>query len=79
MRSTTVRRMIAAPIDVVFDWLVDAENYRAMPGVLHVKTHPIDAPEPNGVGALRELTNLAMKVTEEVTVFERPHHIGYVF
>lgn len=79
MQSITVRRTIAASIDVVFDWLVDADNYRAMPGVLHVKTHPVDGAEPNGVGAQRELTNLAMKVTEEVTAFERPHRMSYVF
>ena len=63
----------------MFDWLVDADNYRAIPGVLHVKTHPVNGPEPKGVGALRELTNLAMKVTEEVTAFERPHQMSYVF
>lgn len=79
MQTTTVRRTIAALIDVVFDWLTDADNYRAMPGVLHVKTHPVDGAEPNGIGSLRELTNLAMKVTEEVTAFERPHHMSYVF
>jgi hypothetical protein len=66
-------------MDRVFNWLVNADNYRAMPGVLRVKVHRIDGDEPNGVGALRELTNLAMKVTEEVTVFERPHRMSYVF
>ena len=79
MHTITVRRLIAAPIDVVFDWLVDANNYRAMPGVIRVHTHPDTVAEPNGVGALREITNLAMKVTEEITAYDRPRHLGYVF
>ena len=53
----------------MFDRLVDANNYRSIPGVFHVQIHPADGAELNSVGALRELTNVAVKVTEEVTAF----------
>jgi uncharacterized protein YndB with AHSA1/START domain len=73
-----VRRTIGAPIEAVFDWCVDANNYRSMPGVLRVQVHPADGAEPNGVGAIREMTNLAERITEEVTAYERPHRMSYV-
>ncbi|WP_433623868.1 SRPBCC family protein [Nocardia sp. CA-120079] len=37
MRTVTVRRTIAAPIEQVFDWITDAANYRQVPGVLRAE------------------------------------------
>jgi uncharacterized protein YndB with AHSA1/START domain len=78
MRTITVRRIISAPIEAVFDWLVEANNYRSIPGVFHVAVHPAEGAEPNGVGAIREFTSAALKVTEEITAYQRPHHMNYL-
>jgi hypothetical protein len=78
MRTITVSRTISAPIEVVFDWLVDAKNYRSIPAVFRVAVYPAEGAEPNGVGAVREFTSAGLKVKELVTSFERPHQFNYL-
>jgi hypothetical protein len=78
MHTITAGRIIAAPIEAVFDWLVDANNYRSVPGVFRVAVHPADGAEPNGVGAVREFTSAGLKVKELVTGFQRPYQMNYL-
>jgi hypothetical protein len=77
MKTVSMRRTIAAPIDEVFDWLVDGTNWASVPGMIYSRVSPADGPEPHGVGSVREFATWASKGTEVITAFERPHHMGY--
>jgi hypothetical protein len=78
MQTVSLRQAIAAPIDEVFDWLVDGNNWNDLPGMFYCRVRPIDGPEPFGVGSIREFASPASKVAEVVTAFERPHHMSYL-
>ena len=41
MRTVTVRRIVAAPIERVFDRITDAANYRQVPGVFRAEVTPV--------------------------------------
>ena len=77
MKTVSVRRTIAAPIDDVFDWLVDGTKWTSVRGMIYSRVRPADGPEPLGVGSVREFASVASKVTEVVTAFERPHLMSY--
>jgi hypothetical protein len=77
MHTVNVRRVVAAPIDEVFDWVVDGRNWGKVPGMIYARVRVIDGPEPFGVGSIRELLSSGSKVTEVVTGFERPHFMSY--
>lgn len=77
MRTVSRRRTIAAPIDAVFDWLINGNNWSDIPGMFYSRVRPVDGPEPFGVGSIREFASSGSKVTEVVTAFERPHSISY--
>jgi hypothetical protein len=72
MKTVSMRRTIAAPIDEVFDWLVDGTNWASVPGMIYSRVSPADGPEPHGVGSVREFATWASKGTEVITAFERP-------
>ncbi|WP_433726836.1 SRPBCC family protein [Nocardia sp. CA-129566] len=76
MRTVTVRRTIAAPIERVFDWITDAANYRQVPGVLRAEV--TRAAADGGVGTVREVTTAALKLTEEIVGYERPVRMDYL-
>lgn len=70
--------IISAPIDRVWSILADARSYRDW-GVMSVSTLEREgSPEPDGVGAIRNLGTGAVMSREEVVVFDPPHHLGYV-
>ncbi|MFE9324457.1 SRPBCC family protein [Nocardia sp. NPDC052278] len=75
MRTVTVRRTIAAPIEQVFDWITDAANYRQVPGVLRAEVTRVGI---DGVGTIREVTTAALKLTEEIVGYERPVRMDYL-
>lgn len=77
MHTVNVRRAVAAPVDEVFDWVVDGRNWGKVPGVIYARVRTIDGPEPFGVGSTREFLSSASKVTEVVTGFERPGFMSY--
>lgn len=52
MRTVSLRRSIAAPIDAVFDWLIDGNNWSDIPGMFYSRVRPVDGPEPFGVGSI---------------------------
>lgn len=77
MRTVSRRRTIAAPIDAVFNWLINGNNWSDIPGMFYSRVRPVDGPEPFGVGSIREFASSGSKVTEVVTAFEQPHSISY--
>jgi hypothetical protein len=77
MRTASMRRSVAAPIDEVFDWIADGTNWASVPGMFYSRVQPVDGPEPNGVGSIREFAGGASKVREIVTGFERPRFMSY--
>jgi Polyketide cyclase / dehydrase and lipid transport len=77
MQTATMRRSVAAPIDEVFDWIADGENWASVPGMFYSRVQRADGPEPNGVGSIRKFASVASKVTEVVTGFERPRYMSY--
>jgi hypothetical protein len=42
MKTVSMRRTIAAPIDEVFDWLVDGTNWASVPGMIYSTRRGID-------------------------------------
>lgn len=77
MRTVSMRRSIGAPIDAVFDWIIDGTNWASVPGMIYSRVRPADGPEPCGVGSVREFASWGSKVTEVVTAFERPRYMSY--
>jgi hypothetical protein len=75
--SFTLRESITAPIDIVFDVLVDHQG-QADRTLLRSSTLEREGdPPPNGVGAIRRLSLVGPPIREQVTVFEPPHHFAY--
>ncbi len=77
MRTVTMRRTVAAPIDEVFDWITNGTNWASVPGMFYSRVQPADGPEPYGVGSIREFASMASRVVEVVTKFERPRFMSY--
>ncbi|OLO99275.1 MxaD family protein [Mycolicibacterium porcinum] len=77
MRTVSVRSVVAAPIDAVFDWIADGNNWAKVPGMIYSRARPVDGPEPFGVGSTREFLSGGSKVTEVVTAFDRPFRMSY--
>lgn len=75
--AITVSKTIAAPAEVVFDWIADATNYTANPGVLSAKLTKPGATERLGVGAEREIVAGGLWFHERITEFERPSRTAY--
>ncbi|CAM3438303.1 SRPBCC family protein [Mycobacterium colombiense] len=77
MYTLHVTKMIAAPIDEVFDAYTDHERLSEVFGVRSCRvTRPGDT-ERNGLGAVRELDCGPIRLCEEITGFERPHRMQY--
>ena len=77
MASFTLRRSIAAPIDVVFDVLTD---HRGTANISVFRSSTLERegePPPNGVGAIRVLRLAGPPIREEVTVFDPPTLFAY--
>lgn len=75
--AITVSKTIAAPADVVFDWLADPTNLTANPGVFSVKVTKPGATERFGVDAEREIVAGGLWFHERISEFERPARIAY--
>ncbi|WP_163511250.1 SRPBCC family protein [Fodinicola acaciae] len=78
METVTVRRVIAAPIEEVFDWLATTTNYRATGWVLHARLARPGRGAPYGVGAVRVHTWLIGWFRERITGYQPPHSFEYV-
>ncbi|MGE2735237.1 SRPBCC family protein [Mycolicibacterium vaccae] len=77
MRTVSMRRTVAAPIDEVFDWITNGTNWARVPGMFYSRVQSATGPEPRGVGSIREFAGMASKNVEVVTEFERPRYMKY--
>jgi hypothetical protein len=60
-----------------FDMMADHAGYVNFPGVRSARVTKPGTTEPNGKGAIREVSLQGAWVQEEITVFERPRRLGY--
>ena len=77
MKTITVKRVVKAPIDKVFDLLADHANYKNFPGIKNSILVREGKSEKNGVGALREITAMGAWFLEEITHYDRPRRLDY--
>ncbi|MCV7077012.1 SRPBCC family protein [Mycobacterium szulgai] len=71
-----LERTIAAPVEEVFDWLVDPVNLTAAPLVL--KAAYAKDSSPPGAGAVREVTCVGPRFRERITAYDRPRSYSYL-
>jgi uncharacterized protein YndB with AHSA1/START domain len=77
MRTIRVQRTFRAPAEAVFDVLADHAGYVRFPGVRSARVVRAGAPEPNGLGAVREIDLGLSWFEEEITAFTRPTRMEY--
>jgi hypothetical protein len=77
MQTIDLRKVIPAPIDVVFDEYTDHERLSDLPMAISSKVTRPGRTEKNGLGAIRRLNAAAIQLEEEITAFERPHLMEY--
>ena len=78
MKPITVKRVVRAPIEKVFDILADHANYKSFPGIKESKLVREGKADKNGVGALREITAGGAWFQEEITHYDRPQRLDYL-
>jgi uncharacterized protein YndB with AHSA1/START domain len=72
-----IRATLQAPIALVYERLTDHEDMRNWPGVTDCRLTREGTPR-NGVGAVRVVSHGPLfSVSEEVTLHEPPHRLGY--
>jgi uncharacterized protein YndB with AHSA1/START domain len=72
-----VDETLRAPIDAVFEQLVDHENYASFDGVSSSRLTRVGVGERNGVGAQRRIRLGAVVLWEDIVAFERPTLLEY--
>ncbi|MGW4770634.1 SRPBCC family protein [Nocardia sp. NPDC004278] len=78
METMTIERVIPAPIDDVFDWLANAENYTRSPIILRERLIQQGDGAPYGVGAVRILLWGIGWFRERITAYHAPHDFSYL-
>ncbi|WP_369690713.1 nitroreductase/quinone reductase family protein [Nocardia crassostreae] len=78
MQTLTVERVIAAPIDKVYDWFADSGNYAASLFLLRNTLVRPASDAPYGVGAVRRMTWLFGSYTERITTRTAGQKFGWV-
>jgi uncharacterized protein YndB with AHSA1/START domain len=77
MANFTLRALVNAPIDTVFEVLTD---HRAYPGFTPLRSAELERegdPAPNGVGAIRALRLVGPPIREQVTEYVKPTRFVY--
>ncbi|WP_323182835.1 SRPBCC family protein [Aldersonia sp. NBC_00410] len=77
MYEVRVVKTIAAPIEDVFEWMTNSDNYRRVPGVFAARVLRPGTPPPQGPGAVREVVTAGMKLTERIVELDRPVLMRY--
>jgi hypothetical protein len=72
-----VEELLRAPIDAVFEQLVDHENYASFDGVSRSTLTRVGERERNGLGAQRRVRLGAAVLWEDIVGFERPTLLEY--
>lgn len=70
VQTVSVERVVAAPIEQVFEWLSDARNYTRSAFVLHERLVRRGEDTAYGLGAIRQLTWVFGWFRERVTTVE---------
>ncbi|MFE0177421.1 SRPBCC family protein [Streptomyces sp. NPDC059002] len=78
METMTVERVIAAPIEDVFDWLTTTTHYTSSPLVVRCRLTRHGEGAPYGVGAVRSHLWLIGWFRERITQYEPPYATEYV-
>ena len=77
MANFTLKALINAPIETVFDVLTDHRGYAGFTPLRSVSLEREGDPAPNGVGAVRVLRLAGPPIREEVTEYARPSRFAY--
>jgi uncharacterized protein YndB with AHSA1/START domain len=77
MASFTLRREVAAPVDLVFEVLTDHRAYSKLTPLRSSTLEREGEPAPNGIGAVRVLKLAGPPIREEVIEFEPPSRFAY--
>lgn len=72
-----VQRIIAAPVEAVWNRYTDHRSWTQWAGLGHVGLDREGAPPPNGVGSVRVFSNMGFKLYEEVLSFDPPRCMTY--
>ncbi|MFE3544402.1 SRPBCC family protein [Nocardia sp. NPDC059177] len=78
METVVVERVIAAPIEQVFDWCAVTTNYERSFWVLRNRLTTPGQDAPYGLDAIRTHTWLVGHFRERVTRYDAPHSFDYV-
>jgi hypothetical protein len=78
VETVTVERIVAAPIEEVFDWLTTTTNYTGSRWVLRARLARPGGDAPYGVGAIRLHTWLIGWFRERITTYHPPYDFDYV-
>lgn len=78
MTTITVSHMFEAPIDEVFEAIINADKYPYVSRLFHVeRIKSASTTQKDGVGTLREVELGVVWFKEEFTVFERNKQVDY--
>jgi uncharacterized protein YndB with AHSA1/START domain len=77
VQRVEIQQRIAAPIETVWAHYTDYVGWTEWAGLGRVRIAREGTPAPNGVGCVREVSNLGMKLVEEVLSFEPPRRMTY--
>ena len=77
MQRVEVQQLIAAPVQRVWDQYTDHVSWTEWAGLGRVRLECQGVPAPNGVGCVRQITNMGVSVYEEVLSFDAPRRMTY--
>ena len=78
MTTISVSHMFEAPIDQVFEAIINADKYPYVSRLIHVqRIKSASATQADGVGTLREVELGIVWFKEEFTCFERNKQVDY--
>lgn len=78
MQTITVKRVIKASSERIFEVLSSHEGYTDLPGMNIARLERAGRVDKNGEGAVRYLKSGPAWFREEITVFERPQRMDYL-
>ena len=78
MPHISVTHLFDAPINDVFEAVINADKYPFVSRLIHIeRVRPASASEKDGVGTQREVELGVMWFKEEFIAFERPRRVDY--
>jgi uncharacterized protein YndB with AHSA1/START domain len=77
MRTITVKHIIKAPPEKVFDLLADHANYKQFPGISNSRLLQPGKRDKNGIGAVRQIDVGRARFVELITRYKRPTRLDY--